>query len=69
MSTPVTMNDALALAAYEAWSEETYAAGFMAPTGELVRAFREWLGRRQGTEDYEAEMLALWRIAASGVQT
>ena len=51
------------LALYSQWSEEYYCAGFLHPSPEVVKAFREWLNNPRKLDlkpiqyDYEIEML------------
>ena len=45
---------------YRQWSEEFYAAGFLSPTEETVREFREWL--RQGPTTEEERELSLYEV-------
>lgn len=64
------MDDNTVLLLYRQWCEEIYAAGFIKPDEGHVRAFIEWLGqewfpRSQEREDYEAEMLAVFRRLTS----
>ena len=56
----MTKDEALLLAAYSAWSEETYAATFREPTKATVKQFSLWLWHRTncGLEDFEKRFLA-----------
>lgn len=51
--------EALVLAAYSAWSEDRYSAGFILPTPSTVREFRQWLQEFE-VLNYHEEMLRLW---------
>jgi len=63
------MTDRQILQLYSEWSEDAYAAGFISPSEETVRRFREWLkGPRaredledKPLEDYEVEMLEIFK--------
>ena len=58
------MTDAEVVERYRDWSEEVYAAGFMAPDEALVRQFVDWL---RGSEQdntlsrVKREMVSLFR--------
>lgn len=54
----MSLTDAVLLALYSGWSEETWRAGFMHPYSDIVAEFRKWVATLPGpTEDYEREML------------
>lgn len=59
--------DCLLIMLYEAWSEETWHAGFISPDANMVTDFRAWLAteyREQMAaplEDYETAMLVEFR--------
>ena len=63
---PETWGDQRVIEAYETWSEEAYAAGFMHADAPIVAQFIRWLNEpRQGVgerTDYELAMLAEFRL-------
>jgi hypothetical protein len=63
-------SDAWIIKLYELWSEEFWAAGFMSPSPDVVQRFYEWLsnwgGDEKPQEDYELEMLRIFRQIDNG---
>ena len=54
------LTDGVLLALYRQWSEELYCCGFLMPSAEFIREFREWLPtalHQQPLECYEREFL------------
>ena len=52
------MTDQEILTLYSTWSEEYHCAGFLNPSSETVKDFRDWLNRHsEPLKDYEQEML------------
>lgn len=65
----LTAEEALVLAAYRWWSEETRAASFLSPDVPTVREFIAFLGRERLFFDYEAGMLATYAdVIKSGAE-
>ena len=62
------LTDRQLVMAYRAWSEEFYAASFLSPDEHTVRSFMKWWNSTAllAIEDYEAEMLRLYRQALAG---
>lgn len=58
-----TLDEALILLAYGAWSEETYAAGFMSPAASTVASFIDYLRTYDIDGDYMETMLQLFHEA------